>query len=114
MTAYWTKCQGNVWCELNRVDLSAIGHIEGVYIIWHGGTPPVCVRVGQGVIKERLAEHRKDPAIQAYAPAVLYFTWAAVSRFDRDGVEAFLSAQYRPLVGERFSNRKQISIDLPA
>ncbi len=59
----WTRCEGNVWCKLNSVNLEH-AHFNnkpcGVYIIWHGGTKPWAVYVGQGDIKERIAEHRKD------------------------------------------------------
>jgi hypothetical protein len=92
-TVNWVQCEGNVWCKLNTVDLqhSHFDGLEGVYIIWHGGDNAATVRVGQGVIRDRLAAHRNDSDVQAYANLTLYVTWAAVATSDRDGVEAFLA-----------------------
>ena len=49
--------------------------MNGVYIIWHGGTSPATVYVGQGIIRDRLTQHRTDPRIQAYLSLGLYVTW---------------------------------------
>jgi hypothetical protein len=69
VTLTWNDCQGNVWCELNSVDLAHyhFNAMEGVYIIWHGGPKPATVRVGQGIVRDRLQAHRTDTAIQRYA-----------------------------------------------
>jgi hypothetical protein len=40
---------------------------EALSAIWHGGSTPATVRVGQGIIKDRIATHRNDPEVQAYA-----------------------------------------------
>lgn len=92
MQLNWTRCQGNVWCKLNFVNLDHehFNNRHGVYVIWHGGTDPAVVYVGQGDIKERLAEHQKKPEIQQYKHLDLYVTWAAVSEELRHGVEAYL------------------------
>ena len=87
--------------------------MHGVYIIWHGGLDPKTVRVGQGFIRERLGEHRNDPAIQAYASFGLYVTWASVEQSSLNGVEAFLANQLRPLIGERFPDAPHIAVRLP-
>ncbi len=73
----WVKCTGEGWCPLLTVNLEKVT-AEGVYIIWHGGNPSHIVRVGQGIIAERLADHRDDPAILAHKnKGTLYVTWAA-------------------------------------
>ncbi len=115
MQLEWNKCQGDVWCPLNTVDLQHhhFDSLEGVYVIWHGGESPVTVRVGQGIIRDRLAAHRSDPAVQAYASLGLYATWAKVEAASRDGVEAYLAQALNPKVGERFPNRKPISVNHP-
>ena len=115
MALTWNKCQGDEWCGLNTVNL---GHnhfdgMEGVYIIWHGGQNPATVRVGQGVIRDRLQTHRNDHEVQAYAHLGLSVTWAAVPARDRDGVEAYLAQQLQPLVGERFPQRRATAVNLP-
>jgi hypothetical protein len=66
--AQWMKC-GNEpeskWCNLLALNLEHkhFNDLEGVYIIWHGGKGEIeaaTVRVGQGIIRDRLTEHRKD------------------------------------------------------
>jgi hypothetical protein len=115
VTLAWNQCQGDVWCSLSDVDLSHnhFDGMEGVYAILHGGTNPATVRVGQGIIRDRLQSHRIDPDIQAYAHLQPYVTWARVSARDRDGVEAYLAQKLQPLVGKRFPKRKPISVNTP-
>ena len=111
----WNTCKGNVWCGLGSVDLNHkhFDDMEGVYIIWCGGDEPATIRVGQGVIRDRLRAHRNDEDIQAYKDLVLYVTWALVAPSYRDGVEAYLADILEPLVGERFPDRTQIEVNLP-
>lgn len=115
MTLSWNKCTGNQWCPLNTVNLDhpLFDGMEGVYIIWHGGQKAATVRVGQGVIRDRLREHRKDKDVQAYSEQGLYVTWAAVAAGDRDGVEAYLAYRLKPLEGERFPDRPPVEVNLP-
>lgn len=115
MNLSWTKCQGEVWCKLSTVNLSHehFNSIHGVYIIWHGGTNAATVRVGQGFIRDRLAEHRIDKQVQAYVKHTLYVTWASVPSASLDGVESFLANRLQPLVGDRFPNATLIDVNLP-
>lgn len=115
MTISWIKCKGDVWCGLNTVKLDDphFNGMEGVYIIWHGGQHASTVRVGQGIIKERLRAHRLDSEIQAYNNNTLYVTWASVSLDNRDGVEKYLADRLNPLVGDRFPDRQPIPVNLP-
>ena len=112
----WTRCQGDVWCKLNSVNLEH-AHFNnkpcGVYIIWHGGTKPWAVYVGQGDIKERIAKHRKDPDIQQYEHLGLYVTWATVQEYYRNGVEAYLANQWRPIVGRHYPQVDPITVNSP-
>ena len=103
----WVRCQDDTWCKLDSVDLAHeyFNNMQGVYIIWVGGEEPqVVVYVGQGNIKERLTEHRKNPEIFLYGDILgtdLYVTWATVARQDRDAIEAYLADKWDPKVGER-------------
>lgn len=112
----WTQCYGSVWCKLNFVNLDH-EHFDnephGVYIIWHGGPNPAVVYIGQGNIKERVAEHRKDPEIQQYEYLDLYVTWAVVREHDRDGVEAHLAEVWKPIVGTRHPQASPIEVNSP-
>ncbi len=115
MELSWIKCKGDEWCNLNTVNLSHshFEGLEGVYIIWHAGNNPHTVRIGQGIIKERLATHRDDSEIQAYSSYGLYVTWASVALKYRDGVEAYLANKLNPWVGERFPDVTPIQVNLP-
>ncbi len=117
MTLSWVKCgqQGENWCLLSALQLEHyyFNGVEGVYVIWHGGPNPATVRVGQGVIRDRLAAHKQDPAIQNYAHYGLYVTWAEVQGRWRDGVEVYLAQSLNPLVGERFPSCVPVYVNLP-
>lgn len=112
----WTQCVGNFWCKLNFVNLDH-EHFDneprGVYIIWHGGPNPAVVYIGQGNIKERIAEHRKNPEIQQYEYLDLYVTWAVVHEYDRDGVEAYLADVWKPIVGTHHPQAPPIEVNPP-
>ena len=115
MRLTWNKYEGGVWCRLHTVDLTHkhFDYMGGVYIIWHGGENAHTVRVGQGVIRDRITEHRKDRDIIIYAHFNLYITWARVPSEYRDGIEKYLADKLNPLVGERFPKRAPIEVNLP-
>ena len=115
LTVVWNKCNGDVWCNLIKLNLAHehFDDMEGVYIIWHGGQNPATVCVGQGFIRDRLAEHRQDPEILAYEQYTLYATWARVAANQRDGVERYLAETLKPKVGSRFPDVNPIAVNLP-
>lgn len=115
MQLSWTKCQGEVWCKLNGVNLSHehFNNRFGVYVIWHGGHTPAVVYVGQGLIRERLKSHRIDQRIQRFEALGLYVTWATVSRQSCDGVEAYLASHWRPRVGKQHPSAVPIQVNSP-
>lgn len=112
----WIKCQGEVWCKLNLVDL-AHKHFDnrgGVYVIWHGGDRPATVYVGQAAsLRKRLGEHRKDPLIQQYLHFGLYVTWTSVAPEHRNGVERYVGEQLDPKVGRNLPEAVPIPVPLP-
>ncbi|GFP25849.1 hypothetical protein HKBW3S25_01330, partial [Candidatus Hakubella thermalkaliphila] len=77
-----------------------------------GGPNPAAVRVGQGVIRERLTAHRNDSDILAYRSHGLYVTWAKVSASQRDGVERYLAERLNPKVGISFPDVVPIPVNL--
>jgi hypothetical protein len=114
MNVQWQKCQGDVYCSLARLNLSSIVETSGVYIIWHAGNPGRVVRVGQGVIAERLAAHRNDTQIMQFASrGDIFVTWAAVPDRQLDGVERHLAEEWNPLVGSRFPDVAPIAVNSP-
>jgi hypothetical protein len=109
----WVKCQGDVWCSLERVNLSGV-NTTGVYIIWHGGPQPRVVYVGQGNIAERVGAHRNDHRILKYRQhGDLYVTWAAVAWNEMDGVERHLADHWQPLEGDAHPDVYPIAVNSP-
>lgn len=109
---HWMRCTHNVWCSFTNVDLSQI-HESGIYAIWHGGSNPRVVYVGQGNVSARLAEHRRDQSILKHASkGALFVTWASVPTHQRDGVEYYLASRYQPLEGSHYE-RVPIVVNSP-
>ena len=115
MSVNWIKCVNDNWCQLNMVNLNHhhFDNLRGVYVIWHGGTNPQTVRVGQGFIKDRLVSHQNDSEIQAYKDFGLYVTWTSIPEAYLNGVEAYLAQALRPMIGELFPNVPPIPVNLP-
>jgi hypothetical protein len=115
-TVKWSTCGNDAhWCSLETLNLSSMT-ADGVYIIWHEGNPGRVVYVGQGApIATRLAAHRNDTRIQAYAQdGTLRVTWASVPRAaDRDGVERYLADKWLPLVGDAHPDVDPIAVNSP-
>ena len=115
MQVSWVKCgNGGNWCPLETLDLETVGDVRGVYIIWHEGNPGRVVRVGQGIIKDRLSAHRNDSGITLYSVhGTLRVTWASVPLNQRDGVERYLAETWHPLVGAAFPDALPIAVNSP-
>ena len=115
---YWNKHQSNIWETLWGVNLEH-SHFDGragVYIIWYWSKSyqPITVRLGQGFIKERFKDHKKDSEILKCARGyILYATWADVPIIHRDGVEKYLADILKPLVGDQYPNAIPIEVNLP-
>ena len=141
MTLKWEKCNSypslGRWCRLDsdllddpRLEIrqgrnlsrfdTRIG-IPGVYIIWAGINNRTILKVGSGIIKNRLRNHLNDPKVQAYKHSGLYATWASFLCIDdnqddkKRGVERFLGLILNPKIGERFpADVDPIMVNLPA
>ena len=90
--------------------------LTGVYVIWRGiGIIPKAIYVGEGIIKNRLGAHRRDPRFFSYHSSEnpLYVCWASVPRHSMDGVEKYLYEELTPLIGENKSLVKPITVNLP-
>lgn len=114
MNVHWNTCGDNgSWCGFLSVNLahSHFNNLEGVYIIWQGGGP--VIRVGQGIIRERIFNHRSDKKITSYNN--LFVTWADIpSKDDRLGIERYLGTRLGPRIGDLFpQNAPPIVVNLP-
>ena len=113
MTVQWVKCEGDVFCPLENVNLSSIDY-QGVYLIWHNTTARV-IYVGQGRIRDRLEEHRSSPEINARkANGVLLVSWVRFDdQDDRLSVERYLHRVYSPLLSS-CGTGPEIEVNPPA
>jgi hypothetical protein len=116
LNVHWFKCgtaPNGDWCNLNNVNLQTVTD-SGVYIIWHEGNPGKTLYVGQGdPISDRLAAHRNDKRIQAYANLGLRVTWATIPAAQRNGVERYLADWLVPLVGDPHPDAVSIQVNSP-
>ena len=113
-TVNWNKCEGDVWCPLQKLKLSTITEEEGVYVIWYGDDSPYVVYVGKGIFRQRFSVHRNDADILSHAIfGTLYVTWASVSDIQQNGVEQYLTEQYSPLEGDHTYTGRLIPVNLP-
>mgnify|MGYP000170270876 CR=1 FL=1 len=111
MEVYWGKCgDDSHWCSFKKLNIDSDGFKDkkGVYIILSGET---VVRVGSGIIKNRIVDHRDNPEIIKYPN--LKVTWAKVNANQMEGVEKYLSDVLSPVIGERFPDRNPIEVNLP-
>lgn len=111
----WIKYDSGLWCGLINLDLDQqhFDNLEGVYIIWNGDTQNNVVRVGQGIIKDRLSAHRIDQEILTHGHNGLFVTWVAVNIQYRDGVERYLAETFSPKVGNHFPLVPAIMVNHP-
>jgi hypothetical protein len=96
----WHKCAGSDWCLLEQVDAAAVDDF-GVFVVWRPGDSaraPAVLYVGNGSLRQEIAECRRDPVLGAAEG--LRITWAEVDPRDVAGVAVYLYQQLRPLWGE--------------
>lgn len=110
----WNRSQDERWCDLDRLNLdhAHFDHLEGVYVIWYGGPNGKVVRVGQGLIRERLKELRLDPLLEPFRHLGLIVSWAVVEAATRDGVERYLGEAYRPVILTSLPPASPITVNL--
>jgi hypothetical protein len=110
MKVRWSKPPFG-WYAFLGFDLSTVGGY-GVYVIWHDGNPGRTIYVGQGDLRPRLAEHRKDPAITQYAThGTLRVTWAVIPWYQADGVERYLAETLPPLIADERPDAAPIAVN---
>ena len=130
MTVHWQKCiKNSLWCQFNEKLLNdgrlearlgdySVG-ISGVYIIWTGtDNNRTVLKVGSGIIKDKLAADLKNPDIQAHKPTRLYVTWASTlsaigSEKIQKGMEKFLEIVFKPKLVEYLPDVDLVMINLP-
>ncbi len=115
ISLYWNRCQGDAWGELYSVDLDDkhFDGLEGVFVVWQGGSPPVPVCVGAGLLRDVMKERRVSPDIQAYREKTLYVSWAKVEKVARPGVERYLYDALKPRLNGSVPQTTPVEVNLP-
>ncbi|MEE9466405.1 MAG: hypothetical protein V3W14_12630 [Candidatus Neomarinimicrobiota bacterium] len=111
LTLNWGTCnKEKSWCDFLTLKLAddLFKDLKGVYIIWSGKQ---VVRLGSGIIKDRIAAHRNDKLITVYKN--LKVTWAKVNATQMEGVEKYLADELKPAIGDAFPDRTPIPVNLP-
>lgn len=110
LNLHWVKCENDLWCDFLNLDLDHehFKDLKGVYIIWSNNK---VIRLGSGVIKDRIKDHRGNPNILTHSN--LMVTWAKVNSNQMEGVEKYLADTCQPVIGERFPDREPIEVNLP-
>ncbi len=117
MEVLWYKCQGDVWCELNKVDLTTkeMKSLTGVYVIWSGKSASnrLVLRVGSGNIVEELARHKRDLAMMAFFHLGVYVTWAEIPALKRRNVQFYLTTALRPKFEDKVPDLNPVQVNTP-
>ncbi|MEK7859665.1 MAG: GspE/PulE family protein [Elusimicrobiota bacterium] len=115
LSVFWNTCRGQAWCELFAIDLEGphFDGMEGVYVVWYGGRQPQILRIGQGLVRDRIREDRVEPEILKHRDEGLFVTWAKVERVARDGVFRFLVEALQPKLKAEFKPVLALVVNLP-
>ncbi len=116
----WQKnTQNNEWFDFLRLDLDApyFKDKRGVFLIWYASPSQAkVIKIGSGNLAEQLKNLRVNPVILDYSKnGTLKVSWIAVNGAlqpeQMNGVEAYLSRIYTPLLGEK-KNAEEIQVNL--
>ncbi|HVO73440.1 MAG TPA: hypothetical protein VMT35_05425 [Ignavibacteriaceae bacterium] len=95
-----------------NLDNTHFDNLTGVYLIWQGEDKRNVIKVGKGLIREKLAAMRIDKKVQEFGPD-LFVTWGEVSPDKLNGVEAYLFKEFHPIIQEELNGTETISVNLP-
>ena len=112
----WNTFRWNVYDGTMSIHMNIFGVPKGIYIIWYIDIwgNPVTVYVGQGNIKQRLRNHRLDPAIRNHNFKELYVSWTPILYlYLRNSVERYLGETLKPLVGSDYPVAMKRYVKLP-
>ena len=79
-TLNWGYCQGEIWCPFRLLTLDDdLNSSYGVYIIWREESGQISeTYVGEGIIGERISEHRREYRFNFFTKNNSYVTWAKI------------------------------------
>jgi type II secretory ATPase GspE/PulE/Tfp pilus assembly ATPase PilB-like protein len=112
---HWNRSQGDVWTEFFAVDFDDphFDGLEGVFVVWQGGSAPAAISVGLGPLRKELKAQRSDPAFAAYRGKPLFVAWAKVEKVARAGVARYLYETLKPRTLMTVPAASPIEVNLP-
>jgi hypothetical protein len=109
----WQRHAEGHWCQLEKLDPPPPAE-PGVYIIWHGGARPRVLRVGHGVLADRLAELGEDPRLCSYRRyGTLFVTWAEISQDLARGAAKYIANRFRPVHTDALTGVTTVPVTAP-
>lgn len=110
----WCKCKYSSRCRLNhlKLDNNYFDGLVGVFVIWSGNDMKNIVKIGKGIIRDRLFEERKNKKIQVYGPDI-FVTWAIVPNVFLEGIESYLNNILKPVIQNNVNSYNPIIVNLP-
>jgi hypothetical protein len=115
MEVDWYKCQGNIWCELNKIDADHkyLKGVDGIMIIWSGKERSI-LKVSKGKISMLIKQNKTDIAIQAFAHLGVYVTWTDdVPMLKKNNVYSFLVGKLKPKFVDEEATKSPVEVNLP-
>ncbi len=115
MEVEWYKCQGDIWCDLNKVDADHkyLKGVDGIMIIWSSKDRNV-LKVDIGKISNLIKENKADIAIQAFAHLGLFVTWTDdVPMLKKNQVYSYLVTELKPKFLDEPAKKSPLAINLP-
>ena len=111
----WERTDQCYWHELMKLDFSepSYNRLRGIFIIWHGGSEPRVIYIGQGNIAKVLEKLRLRREIENFESLGLYVTWAKFKPEQMNGVHRFLNDKLRPMLSMSKIEEHQIYVNLP-
>jgi hypothetical protein len=101
-------------CRLNILNLNNahFDNLTGVFLIWKGEDKHDIIKVGKGLIREKLTAMKTDSEVQEYG-SELFVTWAEIIPGNLNGVEAYLCKELHPRIQENLNGSEVIMVNLP-
>lgn len=87
--------------------------LEGVFVVWMGGSHPAAIAVGLGNIREELKSLRADPAVESLKGKTLLVSWAKVDKASRAGAARFLADALKPKVAPLLPLAIPVEVNAP-
>ena len=115
MLVHWNRSQGDAWAEFFAVDFEDphFDGLEGVFVVWQGGSQPAAISVGLGSLRQELKAQRSDPVIASYRGKPLFVAWAKVEKVARPGVARYLYETLKPRTLMTVPTTPAVEVNLP-